>query len=280
MEAQLTEPLAPPILVTGGTGTLGRLVVARLRAEGRAVRVLSRGAHKSNEIEFVRGDLSTGEGAEAAVAGVDIVIHCAGTAKGDGQKAAILVRAASAAAVRHIVYISVVGADRIPMAGAVDRTMFGYFGSKLAGEREIAESGIPWTTLRATQFFDLSLKTVEAMAKLPVIPVPSGFRFQPVDAAEVADRLVELALASPAGLAPAIAGPHIYDMSDLVRGYLRAAGKRRMIARMPIPGKAAAAIRDGANLAADRAVGRHTWEDFLAARVASTRPSVPHSTRR
>jgi uncharacterized protein YbjT (DUF2867 family) len=266
MAAQTTNPLTP-ILVTGGRGTLGRLVVARLRDGGHAVRVLSRGAHQSEGIELVTGDLSTGEGAAAAVRGVEIVVHLAGTAKGDGDKARHLVRAASSAGVRHIVYISVVGADRIPMAGAVDRAMFGYFGSKFDAERVIAESGIPWTTLRATQFFDLSLVTTRAMARLPLIPVPAGFRFQPIDAAEVADRLVELTLGAPAGLVPAIAGPRIYDMADLVRGYLEVAGKRRAILRVPVPGKAAAAIRAGANLAPDRAVGQRTWEDFLAERV-------------
>jgi uncharacterized protein YbjT (DUF2867 family) len=260
-----------PILVTGGAGTLGRLVVARLREAGRRVRVLSRGAHDRQGIEFVSGDLTTGDGIDAAVAGVEIVVHCAGTAKGDGDKARHLVRAASAAGVRHIVYISVVGADRIPMAGGIDRAMFGYFASKLAGERVIAESGIPWTTLRATQFFDLTLATARAMAKLPLIPVPSGFRFQPVAADEVAARLVELALGTPAGLVPAIAGPRAYDMADLVRGYLRAAHRHRAIVRLPVPGKAAAAIREGANLAPDRAVGRQTWEEFLAVRVGSAR---------
>jgi uncharacterized protein YbjT (DUF2867 family) len=62
--------------------------------------------------------------------------------------------------------------------------MFGYFASKLAAERIVADSGLPWTTLRATQFHDLTLKTVHGMAKLPVIPVPAGWRFQPVDAGE------------------------------------------------------------------------------------------------
>jgi uncharacterized protein YbjT (DUF2867 family) len=272
MEAHRKDGAAP-VLVTGGTGTLGRLVVERLREAGRPVRVLSRDPHSaaSQGVEFVTGDLSSGAGAAAAVDGVDVVIHCAGTAKGDGDKARHLVQAASAAGIRHIVYISVVGADRIPMSGAVDRAMFGYFGSKLDGERVIAESGIPWTMLRATQFFDLSLKTAEAMAKLPIIPVPADFRFQPVDAAEVADRLVAVALAGPAGLVPAIAGPRIYDMADLVRGYLEAAGKRRRIIRVPVPGTAAQAIRDGANLAPERAVGRRTWEEFLASRVGSPR---------
>ena len=251
MDTRLTSP-TPPILVTGGTGTLGRLVVARLRDEGHAVRVLSRGVHVAEGTEFVSGDLTTGEGVDAAVEGVEVIVHCAGSAKGDQVKAQHLVRAASAAGARHIVYISVVGADRIPMAGAIDRAMFGYFGSKFAAERVIAESGIPWTTLRATQFFDLTLLTAQAMAKLPVIPVPSSFRFQPIDAAEVADRLVELAVGAPAGLVPAIAGPRAYDMAELVRSYLRVAGKRRGIIRVPVPGKAAAAIRAGANLAPER----------------------------
>jgi uncharacterized protein YbjT (DUF2867 family) len=176
------------------------------------------------------------------------------------------------------VYISVVGDERIPVVSGIDRAMFGYFAAKLAAERAVADSGIPWTTLHATQLYDLTLSTVQAMAKLPLIPVPSGFRFQPIDAGEVADRLVELALGTPAGLVPDMAGPRIYDMTDLVRSYLQAAGKRRLIVPMPLLGKAASAFRAGANLAPDRAVGRRTWEDFLAKYVDSTRESKAAST--
>jgi uncharacterized protein YbjT (DUF2867 family) len=167
------------------------------------------------------------------------------------------------------VYISVVGADRVPQAGRIDRAMFGYFGSKLTAERIVSESGLPWTTLRATQFDDLVLMVARQLAKLPVVPVPSGFRFQPVDAGDVADRLVELALGAPAGLVPDIAGPRIYGIAELLRGYLRAQGKHRLLVPVPLPGKAARALRDGANLAPGRAVGRRTWEDFLAERVGA-----------
>jgi uncharacterized protein YbjT (DUF2867 family) len=256
-----------PILVTGGTGTLGRLVVGRLRDAAREVRVLSRQVREPEEgVEFVTGDLDTGDGVEAAVAGAATIIHCAGSQKGDSVKASHLVEAASAAGARHLVHISVVGVDRVPVASAVDRAMFGYFASKRAAEEVVAGSGVPWTTLRATQFHDLMLTTASGMAKLPVIPVPSGFRFQPVDAGEVATRLVELALGSPAGLVPDIAGPRVYDMGDLVRAYLRANGKHRLLVPLRLPGKAARAFRGGANLSPDRAVGRLTWEDFLAER--------------
>jgi len=173
--------------------------------------VLSRRSREAGEgIELLTGDLATREGIEAAVAGAEIVVHCAGSTKGDEEKALNLVRAASAAGARHLVFISVVGADRIPVVSGVDRAMFGYFAAKLGAERVVADSGQPWTTLRATQFHDLSLMTARQMARLPVIPVPSGFRFQPVDAGEVAARLVELALGTPAGLVPDMAGPRVY----------------------------------------------------------------------
>jgi uncharacterized protein YbjT (DUF2867 family) len=270
-----------PILVTGGTGTLGRLVVPRLRDAGRDVRMLSRGGRDGGDgVELVTGDLTTGEGIDAAVAGAEVIVHCAGTARGDGDKARHLVRAASRAGARHLVFISVVGADRVPLAGAVDRAMFGYFGSKLDAERVVAGSGLPWTTLRATQFHDLALLTVRQLARLPVVPVPSGIRFQPVDTGEVAARLVELALGAPSGLVPDLAGPRIYEMAELVRGYLRAAGRRRVILPVRVPGAAARALRSGANLAPDRAVGRRTWEEFLADQFGSGhRPataSTPH----
>jgi uncharacterized protein YbjT (DUF2867 family) len=269
--------MAAPILVTGGTGTLGRLVVAGLRDAGRDVRVLSRHPHEDTEgIEHVTGDLATGEGVDAAVAGTEVIVHCAGSAKGDGDKARHLAKAASRAGVRHLVNISVVGADRVPLSSAVDRAMFGYFGSKLAAEQAVAGSGVPWSTLRATQFHDLIYLVVRQLARLPVVPVPAGIRFQPIDAAEVAARLVELALGGPSGLVPDLAGPRAYDLADLTRGYLRARGRRRLIVPVPVPGQAAQALRSGANLSPSRAVGRRTWEEFLTERVsAPTRPQAP-----
>jgi len=263
------------ILVTGGTGTLGRLVVSRLRDNGCAVRALSRRSGEAVDgIEYVTGDLATGEGIEAAVDGVEVIVHCAGSSKGDEDKALHLVRAASRTGTPHLVFISVVGADRIPVVSGVDRAMFGYFASKLAAERIVADSSLPWTTLRATQFHDLFLMTARQLAKLPVIPASAGFRFQPVDAGEVAARLVELALSAPAGLVPDIGGPKVYGMDDLLREYLQAAGKRRLIVPVWLPGKAARAIRAGANLTPDRAVGQRTWEEFLTDQVSSSRDSM------
>jgi uncharacterized protein YbjT (DUF2867 family) len=265
-----------PILVTGGTGTLGRLVVPRLRDAGCNVRVLSRRSHESGDgIEFVTGDLATGEGVEAAVDGIETIVHLAGSAKGDEDKARNLVQAASRAGAPHLIYISVVGADRVPLVSGVDRAMFGYFASKRAAEKVIEDSRLPWTTLRATQFHDMMLMVAQALAKLPVVPLPAAFRVQPVDADEVAARLVELTLGEPAGRVPDMGGPRVYGAADLFRGYLRASKRRRRpIVPLWLPGKAARAFRGGANLAPEQAVGQRTWEEFLTERLSQRRSAA------
>jgi uncharacterized protein YbjT (DUF2867 family) len=261
--------MTTPILVTGGTGNLGSLIVDRLRATGHGVRVLSRTARASSEgIELTVGDLATGEGVAAAVAGAHVIVHCAGSAAGDADKARTLVDAARrSGTVEHLVYISVVGADSTPVVSRVDRALLGYFAAKRQAELIIAGSGLPWTTLRSTQFHDFVFDTAAKLSSLPVVPSFAGFRYQPVAAAEVADELVELSLGPAAGVVPDIAGPHIHRMENLLRDYLTAAGRHRPVLPIRLPGRAAAAQRAGANLAPHRAVGRLTWEEHLAARL-------------
>jgi uncharacterized protein YbjT (DUF2867 family) len=256
------------ILVTGGTGTLGRHVVTRLQGAGRDVRVLTRRSGASDDsIRFVTGDLVKDEAIEPAVQGVEIIVHCAGSSRGDVEATRNLVRAAGTlATLLHVINISVVGAERVPINGWIDRTMFGYFGMKRAAERVVAESGLPWTTLRATQFDDLILVVASKLARLPALPSPSGFRFQPVDTDEVAARMVDLSLGEPAGLVPELGGPRVYDAADLFRSYLRATRRRRPILSVRVPGAAARAIRGGANLTS-QTMGRRTWEEFLADQV-------------
>jgi uncharacterized protein YbjT (DUF2867 family) len=262
-----------PILVTGGTGTVGRHVVRRLNSAGHHIRVFTRQQRNDEKgVSFARGDLLSGIGLDAAVGGVATIIHCAGSSKGDETATRHLVDAAARIGRPHLVYISVVGADRVPMIGSIDRMMFGYFGMKRRAEQVVANSAIPWTILRATQFHDLVLLVLQNLVKLPIVPVPSGFSFQPIDADDVAGRLVDLALKQPSGLAPDIAGPRVYTASELASGYLYAIGRSRAIVPIRLPGSAARALRAGANLAPACAVGGTTWEEFLASRL----PPSPH----
>jgi uncharacterized protein YbjT (DUF2867 family) len=241
------------ILVTGGTGTLGRLVTARLRDAGHDVRVLSRHA-QPYAVDLRKG----GPRLDAALAGVDTVVHCASSPKGGDEEAARhLIGAARRAGVRHLVYVSIVGVDRVPL---------GYYRSKHTVELLIESSGLGWTILRATQFHDLVHKGLEVLAKLPVIVLPKGVSDQPVDTSEVAARLADLAPAAPAGRVPDLGGPEIRTLSDLARAYLRAAGRHRRIVTVPLPGRTAHAFAAGGHLAPERAEGRVTFEEFLAKR--------------
>ncbi|MFJ7247026.1 SDR family oxidoreductase [Kitasatospora sp. NPDC098652] len=271
-----------PVLVTGGTGTLGRQVVPLLRAAGRPVRVLSRRGRAAEDgavgdgavgdgavgdgVTYVRGDL-LGDEAEAAarldeaLRGVGTVLHLAGGPKGDDEATRRLVAAAQRAGVRHLVYISVIGADKVPL---------GYFRAKHAAEEAVTGSGLPYTVLRAAQFHDLAFAVVEKMAKLPLLPAPGGVRWQPVDARDVAARLVELALDGPAGLVPDLAGPTVYEMDELTRAYLTARGRSRRRLPVRVPGKVGRAYRAGANLTlAGAEHGRRTWEEYLAERLTA-----------
>ncbi|NUP52069.1 MAG: NAD(P)H-binding protein [Catenulispora sp.] len=252
--------MSEKLFVTGGTGGLGGHVVPLLRAAGYDLRLLSRKQHEAEPgVEYVTGDLMAGDGLDAALAGVDTVLHMAGGKKGDDVATRNLADAAARAGVRHLVYISVIGADTVPVA---------WLRMKAAAEEAVRDSGVPYTILRAAQFHDLTLTVVRAMAKSPVVPKPGGLRFQPVDVRDVAARLVELVQGAPAGLVPDIAGPEVIAMGDLTRSYLKATGKHRLLLPIHIPGKTGKAYRAGDNLALEGAlVGRGTWADFLAAHV-------------
>ncbi|WP_327313773.1 SDR family oxidoreductase [Streptomyces sp. NBC_01235] len=242
------------ILVTGGSGTLGRLVTERLRADGHEVRVLSRHT-EPYAVDLREG----GAGLDAAVAGVDTIVHCASTPRGgDEQAAANLIAAAREAGVRHLVYISIVGVDRVP---------FGYYRAKLAVERLVQESGLGWTVLRATQFHDLLVQVFGTLAKVPVMVLPAGVSDQPVEVAEVADRLAALAAGAPAGRVDDMAGPEVRTFESLARAFLKARGRRRAVVNVPLWGAAYRGFRAGGHLAPERAVGKGTFEEYLTKHI-------------
>ncbi|MGW3231001.1 SDR family oxidoreductase [Kitasatospora sp. NPDC001095] len=256
--------MAGTVLVTGATGTLGREVVRLLVARGVAVRGLSRRVREGGDgVEWVVGDLVSGAGMARALAGVEVVVDCATTQKKeDVAGVRTLVARAGEAGVRHLVYVSIVGIDRVPIA---------YYRTKLACERVVRESGLGWTVLRATQFHDLVLKVFDASARLPVFPVVSGAAFQPVDVREVAEAVVDLAGREPVGFAPEVGGPQVRSYRELAGDYLRAAGKRRVLLPLRLPGAVGRGLREGGNLTPDRAVGRGTFEEALERRFGGRR---------
>ena len=244
------------VLVTGGTGVLGSKVEERLGSAGIEARVLSR----SGRYGTYRGDLLTGEGLDRAVRGADTIIHCASSPFRKARQIDVegterLLEAAAKAGVSHVVYISIVGIDRVPS--------YPYYRIKLDTERVIEGSPVPYTILRATQFYDLVLMAIRFLDRLPVMVIPERFLGQPIDAAEVADRLVELALSEPAGRAQDVGGPEVRTLTAFARDYFELTGHRRKIFEVPFPGKTARAFREGALTCPDGVYGEARWEEFL-----------------
>ncbi|OXM69810.1 SDR family oxidoreductase [Amycolatopsis vastitatis] len=239
------------ILVTGGTGQLGSAVVARLRAAGEEVRVLSRRAAP----DVVRGDLRTGRGIDSAVAGTDVVVHCATDYFGrEAGMARTLVEAARWAGGPHLVYVSIVGVDRVPL---------GYYRAKHETEQVFAASGLPYTIQRATQFHALVRTLFAGASRLPVLPVPR-ISFQPVDVRDVAERLADLALGDPAGRADDFGGPEILAAAELAQAVAEAGGRRRRIVPLSVPGETFRAYADGGHLTPGHRDGKITFARYLA----------------
>jgi uncharacterized protein YbjT (DUF2867 family) len=247
------------VLVTGGTGALGRVVAARLAEHGRQVRVMSRRPAPAgvDSKQWATADLETGAGLDDALSGSDVIVHCASAVnrKKEVTQATALVDVARRAGCRHLIHMSVVGVDQVPL---------GYYRGKLAAEKVFTQSGVPYTILRATQFHDLVRVLFASAAKLPVMLVP-GCSFQPVDVGDVADRLIELAEGEPAARVTDLAGPQARTARDLARAYLRATKRRRPVVTVPLPGRLGRALRQGGNLAPDHADGKITFDDYLAA---------------
>jgi|SRR5581483_1812590 len=254
------------VLVTGGNGVLGGEVVTKLVGLGYTVRVMSRRSAPADMqagLEWVQVDLESGQGLAEAVQGVEVVVHAASspfkhTRQVDVEGTGRLLEAVRVAQVGHFIYISIVGIEKIP---------FGYYRSKLAAEELIKSSEVPWSILRAAQFYSFFERLFEAAAKVPVVmPVPGGLKSQPVADSEVASRLCELVAADPAGRVPDMYGPKVWTWGELAPGWLAARGIQRRVIQLPLPGKAAQGFRRGYNTCLEcpeDVRGKITWDMWL-----------------
>ena len=225
------------LLITGGTGTLGGPTVETLRTAGVEPRILSRRPGPSHVV----ADLQSGVGLTEALTGIETVLHLATNRRSDARATQHLLQAARSAGVRHLVYLSIVGVDAVPL---------GYYRSKLACEELVAEAGVPFTILRATQFHDFVGGFFAAQRRLPRV-VTLDVPFQTISTAAVAARLVELAAAEPAlGRVDDLGGPEVLPMAELARQWLVARGAstevaQRKVVEWHLPGRLAAAYRAG-----------------------------------
>jgi uncharacterized protein YbjT (DUF2867 family) len=251
------------VLVTGGTGALGREVVEQLRASHHQARVLSRKPGSGDD--WVRGDLATGAGLETAVLGIDAIIHAASATTQWTKLQATdvvgtrrLLAMAREVKVRHFVYISIVGMEGIS---------YPYYRSKLAAESVVRENLVPWSILRATQFHTLMETFLNAFTKLPgLAAVPYHWQFQPVDTSDVARRLVDIATKPPAGRLPDFGGPEIRDFKSIAAAWLIARGMKKRLVNLWLPLTFSRQFAGGKLLCPDHTDGVITFEQYLERR--------------
>jgi uncharacterized protein YbjT (DUF2867 family) len=213
------------IVVIGGTGLIGSKTVAILRQGGHEVVAAS----PKSGINSI-----TGEGLKEAMAGTQVVIDLANSPSFE-DKAVLeffetsgrnVLAAEAAAGVRHHVALSIV---------AVDRTDNGYFRAKVAQEKLIKNSGIPYTIVRATQFLEFLRGIADSSADGNTVRLPP-ILFQPIAADDVAANVCDVALAAPRNGIVEIAGPERAPFNEIVARYLKAVGDPRKVVSDPEAG--------------------------------------------
>lgn len=253
------------VLVTGGTGTLGLHVVKRLRESGHRARIFSR--RPRGHVDAVQGDLRTGDGVAKALAGMEIVVHAASATREPWRGRSVDVRGtrrmlelALVAGVRHVVFISIVG---------VDGVTYPYYKAKVATEKIVRDSGVPWSTLRATQFHEFMELLLRGFSRMPgITAVPFGWRFQPIDSREVARRVADVALAAPAGMLPDFGGPEVRTFQSIAESWLAARREQRRLINMRMPFRFSRQFAEGKITCPDHRDGVVTFDQYLTEKYA------------
>ena len=252
------------LLVTGGTGHLGRDLVAAALAAGHGVRITSRRprppAVPANR-EWTQLDLSrpAPEALREALAGVDAVVHAASDARhsaaADVEGSRRLFEAARDAHIQHLLFVSIVGVDKNPLK---------YYQHKLTTERDLAASGLPHSILRAAQFHWFVDYLLGRAARTPFLMlVPAGFHVQPVDTGEVAARILRALADGPRGMLRDFAGPEPMTLAAAVSTWRSVRRVKKPAIPVWLPGQTAAAFRAGSNLAPGGEKGAVRWKDWL-----------------
>jgi len=252
------------VLVTGGAGRLGSKVVKELTETGYSVRIMSRKRQPTNLLsatEWAQADLETGQGIADAVAGIDVVVHAASspfkhTRQIDVDGTRLLLEQARVAGVAHVIYISIVGIDRI---------LYYYYRAKLAAEELVKNNDIPWSILRATQFHYLIDLFFQAATKVPLVTLlPTDLLCQSIAESEVASRLCEIVVAGPRGRLPDLGGPEVLTAGQMAHTWLMLRGMHRRVLPLHLPGEVAQGFRRGFNTCPDQPVRGHIpWTEWV-----------------
>ncbi|GLS22939.1 NmrA family transcriptional regulator [Labrys miyagiensis] len=211
------------IVIMGGSGLIGSKAAANLRQRGHEVIAAS----PKSGVNTI-----TGEGLKETISGAQVVIDLTNSPSFEDRavleffetSGRNILAAEAAADVGHHVALSIVGTDRT--------TDNGYFRAKVAQEKLIKASGIPYTIIRATQFMEFLSGIADASMNGDKVRLPPGM-FQPIAADDVAHVVADTALAAPRNGIIEIAGPERAPFNEIVARYLKAVGDKREVVRDP-----------------------------------------------
>jgi uncharacterized protein YbjT (DUF2867 family) len=242
------------IAVIGGTGLIGSQVV----------KILNAGGHEAVPHALSTGvDLLSGQGLREALAGADVVVNLTNSPTFDERSTVFfqqtmnnLLAAARTAHVGHVVILSIVGADQVPGLN--------YYRAKVLQEDILKAGPVPYSIVRATQFFEFMDATLEWTADENTVRLPATL-VQPIAAADVAQAVADVSLGAPLQGTRNVAGPEVFSLDDLGKITLDAHGDHRTVVTDNSAGMFAAASGDALIAKGDAVIAKTTYRDWLTA---------------
>jgi uncharacterized protein YbjT (DUF2867 family) len=246
----------PHILITGGTGTLGKSLSRLLTSQNIPHNIGSRSS-KAGMNNIVAMDLLNNTGVKEAVEGKQIIFHLATDLKKDAVLTENLLQAIANNRNIHLLYSSIVGIDKVP---------FAYYKQKLASENLIKRSGVPYTILRATQFHEFIHQIITMFLKYPVGLLPKKIISQPIDVAMVAAELYRLSQEVPVGKTIEIGGVAALSLEQMANEWIQQSGKKKLVFNFPIWGELGRTFCNGSLTTKSISTESMSWEQWLEER--------------
>lgn len=249
------------ILVTGGTGTLGRQLVRQLCNKGFEVGILTTRpkADLPSGARLFTGDLTRFETIEPVVREAAVIIHCASNPRQpavDVEGTKNILQSIDRRSLRHFLYVSIAG---------IDRSSYPYYKAKYEVEKMVQSADIPWSILRATQFHDLILhRLIEPFDTGEGFPlkIPKGLQFQSVDVRDVSKRIQQIAMSERLRTIITLCGPEPLTIEDMAETYLDVLGRRDKIEPAEMAGEFYDLFRSNINITTWE-TGKIKWRRFL-----------------
>lgn len=260
------------VLLTGGTGQLGKMLLNNLGLQHFTIDVLTRRKEPASNsgIGYINADLTDGAGLNSALThDYDVVVHCASHPREsdmvDVEGTRNLLKAVGNRNVKNFIYVSIVG---------IDKAAYGYYQNKLRAEELIIKSGIPYTILRITQFHDFVLNRIlNAGHENEVIVIPAGLKFQSIDLADVCKRINQLIQGGAGNSIQQIGGPEILEIETIVQEYQKIFKPAKRIQFTTNLNDFQRLFTTGINLCPDHKWGTVSWGDYLSS-LSLTQPSA------